>query len=144
VGLDGPGPITSKARFFSSPQPPRPTLGPIQPPVQRVPGTLSPRVKRQARDANHTLLSKAEVKNGEAIPPLPQMSLLYLSSLCYIIIHHMMQPPSLRHHNKNSSSFFTCFGSLNHNQAFDLFTYTCIDLLVFIHWPMFTYSNTGF
>jgi hypothetical protein len=35
-----------------------------------VPGTLSPGLKRQGREADHSLASSAEIKNGGAIPPL--------------------------------------------------------------------------
>jgi hypothetical protein len=35
---------------------------------------LSPEVKRQGREADHSPLSRAEVKNGGAIPPLPHTS----------------------------------------------------------------------
>jgi hypothetical protein len=41
----------------------RTALGPTQPPIQWVPGTLSLRVKRQGREADHTPPSSAEVKN---------------------------------------------------------------------------------
>jgi hypothetical protein len=42
----------------------RPALGPIQPPVQWVPGILSPGVKaRPGRDADHSPPSSAEVMN---------------------------------------------------------------------------------
>jgi hypothetical protein len=42
----------------------RPVLGPTQPPVQLVPGVVSPRVKaRPGRDADHSPLSSAEVVN---------------------------------------------------------------------------------
>jgi hypothetical protein len=37
-------------------------------------GALSPGVMRQGREADHLPLFSTEVKNGEAIPPLPQMS----------------------------------------------------------------------
>jgi hypothetical protein len=40
----------------------RPALGPTQPPVQWVPGALSPWVKRQAREADHLPPASAEVK----------------------------------------------------------------------------------
>jgi hypothetical protein len=42
----------------------RPALGPTQPPVQRVPGVLSPGVKaRPEREADHSPPSSAEVVN---------------------------------------------------------------------------------
>jgi len=42
----------------------RPALEPTQPPVQWVPGVLSPGVKaRQGRDADHSPPSSAEVEN---------------------------------------------------------------------------------
>jgi hypothetical protein len=42
----------------------RPPLGPTQPPVQWVPGVLSPGVKaRSGRDADHSPPSSAEVEN---------------------------------------------------------------------------------
>jgi hypothetical protein len=49
----------------------RPALGPTQPPIQWVPGALSPGVKLPGREANHSPPTNAEVKNGGAIPPLP-------------------------------------------------------------------------
>jgi hypothetical protein len=52
----------------------RQTLGPNQPPIQWVPETISPRVKRQRRDAHHSPPSSAEVKNDGAIPPFSHMS----------------------------------------------------------------------
>jgi hypothetical protein len=50
------------------------TLGPTQPPVQRVPWPLSPGVKRPGREAGHSPPSNAEAKNSGAIPPLPHKS----------------------------------------------------------------------
>jgi hypothetical protein len=43
-------------------------LGPTQPPIHWVPGTLSPGLKRQGREADHSSPSSAEVKNDSAIP----------------------------------------------------------------------------
>jgi hypothetical protein len=42
----------------------RPTLGPTQPPIQWVPGTLSLGVKRPGREADHSTPSSANVKNA--------------------------------------------------------------------------------
>jgi hypothetical protein len=42
---------------------PRPTLGPTQPPVQRVPGVLFRDKARPERDADHSTPSSAKVKN---------------------------------------------------------------------------------
>jgi hypothetical protein len=39
----------------------RPVLGTIQPPIQRVPGALSPGVKRQRHKADHSAPDNAEV-----------------------------------------------------------------------------------
>jgi hypothetical protein len=41
-----------------------PALEPTQPPIQRVPGALSPGVKREGREADHSAPSSAEVKNA--------------------------------------------------------------------------------
>jgi hypothetical protein len=49
----------------------KPALGPTQPPILWVAGALSLGLKRLGREANHSLLSSAEIKNGGAIPPLP-------------------------------------------------------------------------
>jgi hypothetical protein len=45
-------------------------LGPTQPPIQRLPGALSPGVKCPGREADHSPQSRAKVKNGGATPPL--------------------------------------------------------------------------
>jgi len=39
-------------------------LGPFQPPIQWVPGALSPRFKRPGREADHSPPSRAKVKNA--------------------------------------------------------------------------------
>jgi hypothetical protein len=52
----------------------RPTLVPTQPPIQWVPGVVSPGVMRQGGEADHSPPSCAEDKDGGAIPPLPDMS----------------------------------------------------------------------
>jgi hypothetical protein len=52
-----------EARFFFSPMSSRPALGPTQPSIQRVPGALSPGIKRPGREADHSDPTSAEVKN---------------------------------------------------------------------------------
>jgi hypothetical protein len=47
-------------------------LGPTQPPVQGVPGALSLGVKWPGREADHSLLSSAEVKNAWSYTSIPQ------------------------------------------------------------------------
>jgi hypothetical protein len=51
-----------------------PTLRPTQHSIQWVPKAVSPGVKRQEREADHSYLSSAEVKKGGAIAPLPRKS----------------------------------------------------------------------
>jgi hypothetical protein len=51
--LDGLVCIPRSGRLFSSPQRPDPVLGPTQPPIQWVPGSLSSGVKRPGREADH-------------------------------------------------------------------------------------------
>jgi hypothetical protein len=47
------------------------SVWPTPPPIQRVPGTLFPRVKLERREAEHSTTLSTEVKNIGAIPPLP-------------------------------------------------------------------------
>jgi hypothetical protein len=49
-------------------------LGRTQPPVQQVLGALSSRVKQLGREDDHSPPSSAEIKNGEAMPPVPHTS----------------------------------------------------------------------
>jgi hypothetical protein len=58
-------------RFFSTPQLPRPALGPIKPHNKWVSGAISPGVRWPGREDDHSSPSSAEVKNGGAIPTLP-------------------------------------------------------------------------
>jgi hypothetical protein len=48
----------------------RPGLGSTQPPIQWLPGALSPGMKRPEHEADHSTPSSAEVKNDGDIPPL--------------------------------------------------------------------------
>jgi hypothetical protein len=49
------------------------SFGPTQPPIQWVPGSLSQGVKRLGHKTDHSPPSNVEVKNGGAIPSLPNM-----------------------------------------------------------------------
>jgi hypothetical protein len=72
-GLDGRGSIPSRDKIFLFYVTSRPAVGPTQPPIQCVPGAVSPGVKRQGREADHSSASSAEVKNGDAIPVVPHI-----------------------------------------------------------------------
>ena len=65
---DGPGIESQWGRDF--PHPSRPALGPIQPPVQWVPG-LSPGVKRPGRGADHPPHLSPRIRKSRATPLLP-------------------------------------------------------------------------
>jgi hypothetical protein len=43
----------------------------IQPPIQLAPASLSLGIKQTRNQAVHSPLTSAEIKDGEAIPPLP-------------------------------------------------------------------------
>jgi hypothetical protein len=58
----------------------RSALGPTQPPIQWVPGTLSLGVKRPGREAHHSPPSSAEVNNAWCYNPLPQ----YIMAWCLV------------------------------------------------------------
>jgi hypothetical protein len=72
--------------FFLFPTVTRPALVPTQPTIQWVPGALSPGVKQQGHEADHSPPSSAEVKNGGAIPSLPHASSWHqsLGQLCLL------------------------------------------------------------
>jgi hypothetical protein len=57
---------------FLLPTASRPDLGPTQPPAQRVPGAFSSGIKRPGREAGHSPLSTAKVKNAWSYTSSPQ------------------------------------------------------------------------
>jgi hypothetical protein len=65
-------PVGARDFLFSTES--RPALGPPQLPIKWVPGSLSPGVKRQVREDDHSPLSSVGVKNGENISPLLHLS----------------------------------------------------------------------
>jgi hypothetical protein len=62
VGRQGFDSREGQGIFFGTAS--RPSLGPIKPPIPWVPGALSPRVKRQGREAYHSPPSSGEVRNA--------------------------------------------------------------------------------
>jgi len=67
-------------RFFLFATESRPALEPTQPPIQWVPRALNQGVKRWWREANHSPISSAEVKNAWSYTSIPQyVFLMYLS-----------------------------------------------------------------
>jgi hypothetical protein len=54
----------------------RPALGPIQPPIQWVPGADSHGVKRPGREAHHSPPSSAEIKNVWSYTSTPQYTFM--------------------------------------------------------------------
>jgi hypothetical protein len=64
-GLDDQGVgvrVPVESSIFCSPRRPEPVLGPTQPPIQWIPGVLSPGVKWPGREADHSPPTSAEVK----------------------------------------------------------------------------------
>jgi hypothetical protein len=59
----------------------RPVLGSSQPPIQWVPGTLSPRVKRQGREADHSPPTSAEVKKMWIYTSTPPYAIMAYCSM---------------------------------------------------------------
>jgi hypothetical protein len=47
-----------------------PALGTTQPQIQWITGVVTPEIKRQELEADHSPSFSADVKNGGAIPPL--------------------------------------------------------------------------
>jgi hypothetical protein len=68
-GLDGPGSIPGRARLFLFSLTSRSALELTQPPIQRVSGARRPEPR-----TGHSFSSSAKVKNGGAMPPLPDLS----------------------------------------------------------------------
>jgi hypothetical protein len=81
LGAGRPDFDSFRGRGFSFANASRAVLGPIQPPIQWVPGALSPRVKQVGREGDHSLPSSVEVKNAwsyTSTPPYVFMA-LYLA-----------------------------------------------------------------
>jgi hypothetical protein len=72
--LDGRSSIPGRSNISLFSTVSSPSLGPTKPPTRWVQGSVSPKVKRTARKADHTLPSSSEFNNGGAVPPLPHMS----------------------------------------------------------------------
>jgi hypothetical protein len=74
-GMKSRGSNHGRCKFFLFFTKSRLWLGPNQPPTQCVTRGLSPEVKRPGHEADHSLSSGAEVKNGGAITPSPPISI---------------------------------------------------------------------
>jgi hypothetical protein len=68
--LDSRGSNPSRSMFLYSTTS-RPALGTTHLLTKSVPGALSPGLKRPGREADHSPLSRPEIKNGGAIRPHP-------------------------------------------------------------------------
>jgi hypothetical protein len=72
VGYGFPGfDFRQRKKIFHFSTATRPALGPTQPPIQWVPEVPSLGVKQRGREADHSPISNADVKNRGAIPPFP-------------------------------------------------------------------------
>jgi hypothetical protein len=60
--------------------------------------------------------------------------------VCVELLYFILSPQQVAWTQHGHSSF----GSLSYRHIFNFFTFTCICLLVFLHWSVFTYLNTGF
>jgi hypothetical protein len=65
--LDSQGSIPDESKIFLFSTASRLALGSNQPPIQWVPGTISPGVKWLGREADHSPPFSAKVKNGRAL-----------------------------------------------------------------------------
>jgi hypothetical protein len=63
----------------------RPALGPTQPPIQWVPGALSPGVKRQGREADHSPPPSSEVKKMWMYTSTPPYAFTLPHYCCYLL-----------------------------------------------------------
>jgi hypothetical protein len=72
--LDYMGSNSGRGKFFLNSTASRPAPRPSQPPIQWLPGAISPEVKRPGSEVDHSPPSSVEVKNGGAIPQLPRTS----------------------------------------------------------------------
>jgi hypothetical protein len=68
----------------------RPVLGPTQPPIQCVPAALSPGVKRQGREADHSPPASAEIKKMWIYTSTPPYAFM-----AYCLIKHIDKLPYL-------------------------------------------------
>jgi hypothetical protein len=74
-GLDSRNSISVKRNiFFFYPTAPKPAPRPTERHIEWVPGALFPGVKPSGCQPDHSPPASAEVKNGAAIPPLPNKS----------------------------------------------------------------------
>jgi hypothetical protein len=75
----------------------RPALGPTQSPIQWVPGTLSPSVKRPVREADHLPPSSTEVKNAWRYTSTPSYVFMTWCLVQYRMRLHIVDNFTLRY-----------------------------------------------
>jgi hypothetical protein len=71
---------------------PTSALGPMQLPTEWVPEVLSPRVKGQVREVDHSTPSSAEAKNDAAIPPHFHTFTWYIHSYFGFLSPYLSEP----------------------------------------------------
>jgi hypothetical protein len=98
--------IPSKKNFhFSTAS--KPILGPTQPPIHWVPGTLSPGVKRPWREADHSLPTSAKVNKTWTYTFTPQY--IFILTFLYFFITYIISQTELFHNSKSDSGSYKYF-----------------------------------
>jgi hypothetical protein len=67
----------------------RPALGPTVSPIQRLPGAISPGVKRPKSEPDHSPPSNAEAKIGGDKPPFPRVFSWHRTTLFTIVVMYI-------------------------------------------------------
>jgi hypothetical protein len=104
----------------------RPALGPIQPPMQRVPGALSLGVKRPWREADHSPPSNAEVKNAWSYTSTPPTQLH-----CVVLSYSTG-------HRDNFTFYLLPLNNINLNEIHDHYLELIMHVLRQQHWGQIT------
>jgi hypothetical protein len=73
----------------------------------------------------------------------PTEILYYSVVLCVFEISLFYSVTTIGSMDIQYTSIFLKLGSFSHHQVSEFYTFTCIRLLVYLHWPVFTYLNVG-